>query len=137
METRQGKGKILVLDDDDIIRRSTERLLSHLGYKVFMASEGEQALRLYSAAIENEAPFDAAILDLTIPGGKGAQEIIEVLRKLDPQTKAIVSSGYPNDPVMLNFLSFGFCAAISKPYNIEELSSLLKRVLFETEKQGG
>lgn len=132
-EMRQGKGKILVLDDDDIIRRSTERLLSHLGYKVFMASEGEQALRLYSAAIENETPFDAAILDLTIPGGKGAQEIIGDLCKLDPNTKAIVSSGYPNDPVMLDFLSFGFCAAISKPYNIEELSSLLKKVLTGTE----
>lgn len=136
-ETRQGKGKILVLDDDDIIRRSTERLLSHLGYKVFMANEGEQALRLYSAAIENQTPFDAAILDLTIPGGKGAQEIIGELCKLDPHTKAIVSSGYPDDTVMLNFLSFGFCAAISKPYNIEELSNLLKRVLFEAEKPKG
>ncbi len=133
-ETWQGKGKILVLDDDDIIRRSTERLLSHLGYKVFMANEGEEALRLYSAAIENQTPFDAAILDLTIPGGKGAQEIIGELCQLDPHTKAIVSSGYSDDPVMLNFLSFGFCAAISKPYNIEELSSLLKRVLFEPDK---
>jgi CheY-like chemotaxis protein len=136
-EMRQGKGKILVLDDDDIIRRSTERLLSHLGYKVFMANEGEQALQLYSAAIENQSPFDAAILDLTIPGGKGAQEIIGELCKMDPNIKAIVSSGYPDDPVMLDFLSFGFCAAISKPYNIEELSRLLKRVLVETEKQDG
>ncbi len=134
VEPWQGKGKILVLDDDDIIRRSTERLLSHLGYKVFMANEGEQALKLYSAAIENRTPFDAAILDLTIPGGKGAQEIIEELRRQDPNVKAIVSSGYPDDPVMLNFHSFGFCAAISKPYNIEELSSLLKKILVETEK---
>ncbi len=129
-QTGQGRGKILVLDDDDIIRRSTERLLSHLGYKVFMANEGQQALRLYSAAIENKSPFDAAILDLTVPGGKGAQEIIGDLCKMDPNIKAIVSSGYPNDPVMLNFLSFGFCAAISKPYNIDELSNLLKKILF-------
>ncbi|HEX3019742.1 MAG TPA: PAS domain S-box protein [Chitinispirillaceae bacterium] len=128
-DTINGRGKILVLDDDDIIRRSTERLLSHLGYKVFMASEGDQALQLYTTAIKNECPFDVAILDLTIPGGKGAQEIIGDLCKIDPHTKAIVSSGYPDDPVMINFSKFGFCAAISKPYNIEELSGLIKKII--------
>lgn len=127
--SNSGREKVLVLDDEDIIRLSTERLLSHLGYKVFTASEGNQVLQMYNAAIENGTPFDAAILDLTVSGGKGAREIIDELRIIDPNTKVIVSSGYPNDPVMTGFETFGFCAAISKPYNIDELSCLLKRVL--------
>lgn len=132
-DSREAKGKILLLDDDDIVRRSTERLLSHMGYKVFMASDGEQAVRLYKTAIDNENPFDVAILDLTIPGGKGAQEIIEELFRLNPATKAVVSSGYPNDPAMAEYESFGFCAAISKPYNIEELDGLLKKIILVPE----
>ena len=128
-ELQRGKGKILVLDDEEVIRKSADRLLSHLGYKVYIAHEGAVALDLYKAAMNNDAPFDVLILDLTIPGGKGASDIIDDILTLNSNAKVIVSSGYSNDEVMVNFKSYGFSAAISKPYNVEDLSRLLQDLI--------
>jgi PAS domain S-box-containing protein len=129
-----GQGKILVLDDNEIIRKSADRLLSHLGYKVFLASEGSQVIEYFKHAKNIDSPFDAAILDLTIPGGKGAKDIIEELLEINPLGKIIVSSGYTNDPVITNYKSFKFSNAISKPYDIETLSKLLKETIDQSKR---
>jgi CheY-like chemotaxis protein len=91
------------MDDDDAVRELAAEMLQFLGYEVCTAAEGAQAVTLYGSSREEGRPFDAVIMDLTIPGGMGGAEAITILRRLDPQIKAIVSSGYSNDPVMANY----------------------------------
>ena len=86
-------------------------------------------MTLYAEAKASLQPFDAIIMDLTIPGGMGGRETIQKLLEVDPQAKAIVFSGYADDPVMSNFQEFGFQGFIKKPYNIKDVSEVLHRVL--------
>jgi PAS domain S-box-containing protein len=127
--TVSGEGHILVMDDDDMIRNSLGEILRFLGYEPSFASKGEEAIELYQKAKESSHPFDAVILDLTVPGGMGGKETIQQLIKIDPEVKAIVSSGYSKDPVMAQFKEFGFCDVAEKPYKGPELSRILHKVL--------
>ena len=124
-----GQGKVLVMDDDEKIREILCRMLGRLGYEADSASDGSQAIEKFVKAKESGRPFDAVILDLTVPGGMGGKETIEKLLKIDPQVKAIVSSGYSDDPIMANFKEYGFSEVIAKPYRVVELSKILQRVI--------
>ncbi|MCX5893387.1 MAG: PAS domain S-box protein [Deltaproteobacteria bacterium] len=124
-----GQGKILVMDDEEIVREVLGRLLSRLGYEADFAGDGTQAIEKFVKAQESGRPFAAVILDLTIPGGMGGKETIEQLLRIDQQTKAIVSSGYSDDPVMADFQKYGFSEVIAKPYRIVELSQILQGVI--------
>ncbi len=120
--------RIMLMDDDEMIREIGEAMLEDLGYEVVQAENGEQAMEKYKIAQQHNNPIDCIIMDLTIPGGMGGKEaIIEVL-KINPQAKAIVSSGYSSDPIMANYTDYGFKNAISKPYNLDELSIALSAV---------
>lgn len=125
----RGKGKILIMDDEDMIREITGELLLNLGYQVEFAVNGSEAIDMYREAQSLGKPFDAVILDLTIPGGMGGKETIRALREIDPKVKAVVSSGYSNDPIMAEFKEYGFCGVIIKPYRLAELSQTLHNVL--------
>jgi len=114
-------GKILVVDDEEIVRDIAGKMLTHFGHSVVYAANGEDALKIYQSARENGKPFDLVILDLTIPGGMGGVATIQRLKELDPDVKAIVSSGYSNDPVISNYEDYGFCGVVTKPYNVEDL----------------
>lgn len=129
MKPRKGKGRVLVMDDDDVIRGLVGEMLSHLGYETALAAEGQEAIEMYERAIDAGERFDIVIMDLTIAGGLGGKETIHQLREIDPAVKAIVSSGYSNDPVMANFEQYGFSAVIAKPYKIAELSETLHKLL--------
>jgi len=124
-----GKGRVLVVDDERMIRNVLRKMLEHLGYRAEFASSGEEAIELYVRAMECNAPFHAVILDLTIPGGMGGKETVGELLKIDPGVRAIASSGYSNDPVMSDYKNFEFKGVISKPYSIEELSEILHRTM--------
>jgi signal transduction histidine kinase/ActR/RegA family two-component response regulator len=124
-----GRGKILIMDDDEMLREVLEVILERLNYDFTMAEDGVETIELYKKAKEEGNPFNAVIIDLTIPGGMGGKETIEKLKEIDPDVKAIVSSGYSNDPVMADFKKYGFCAVIVKPYGIEELSSTLYDII--------
>jgi two-component system cell cycle sensor histidine kinase/response regulator CckA len=126
-----GKGKILVMDDEPMIRTVLGKMLLAMGYEVESAHDGKQALELYTRAQDTGDPFVTVILDLTVPGGMGGKEAMARFLKIDPQIKAIVSSGYSDDPVMANFQSYGFTAVIAKPYRISELDKVLKKTLTE------
>ncbi len=128
-EIHRGAGRILVMDDEAFIRTLAEDMLTTLGYTVTTARDGEDAVLRYRKALEKGAPYDAVILDLTIPGGMGGQETISHLRTLDPAVKAIVSSGYSNDPVIANHTCYGFQAAVKKPYLLHEISKALHQLL--------
>ena len=124
-----GEGRILVMDDEEMVRMTAQNTISSLGYKVAVAVDGTEAIELYKAAIESGNPFDAAIIDLTVAGGMGGKWTINRLVEIDPEVKAIVSSGYSNDPVMIRFEEYGFRGVIAKPYKIKELSEVLHRVI--------
>ncbi|OHE61193.1 MAG: hypothetical protein A2Z47_11235 [Thermodesulfovibrio sp. RBG_19FT_COMBO_42_12] len=123
-----GTGKILLMDDEEIVRNVAGEMLKYLGYAVEFAGDGAEAIELYKKARESDKPFDAVIMDLTVPGGMGGKEAINKLLEIDPHVKVIVSSGYSNDPVLAEFRKYGFTGMVTKPYNIEELSKILDRV---------
>jgi len=116
---------ILVMDDEEMIREMAAMMLKDLGYHVVVCANGEEAVALYKATFEAEVPFSAAIMDLTIPGGMGGREAAGAIRRIDPQARLIVSSGYSNDPIMADYRKYGFEAIMLKPYGVEELSRAL------------
>jgi two-component system cell cycle sensor histidine kinase/response regulator CckA len=124
-----GSGRILIMDDQEMIRDATGEILKNLGYEVETCIDGAEAVELFRQAKESGHPFDAVIMDLTVPGGMGGMEAMGKLIELDPEVRAIVSSGYSNDPVMSNFREYGFREVIVKPYKISEVSKKLRRVL--------
>jgi len=127
-----GKEKILVMDDDDIVRDVAGKMLTKLGYEVDFARDGSEAIELYKKSKNSGRPFGVVIIDLTIPGGMGGRETMQKLLEIDPYVKAIVSSGYSDDAVMSNYTNYNFKGVIAKPYRIEELSRTVHSVLTET-----
>jgi CheY-like chemotaxis protein len=123
------KGKVLLMDDEQIIQDVTHEVLKFLGYDVSFAKDGLVAIELYKKEKSSEAPFDIVILDLSVPRGMGGKETIEQLRKFDPLVKAIISSGYSNDPVVQNFSDYGFSQRLAKPYKIDELKNILEQLM--------
>jgi len=120
------------MDDEETILLVLMNMVTELGYEFASAANGEQAIDLYKKACEEGRPFDAVIADLTIRGGMGGQECIQHLLEFDPAVKAIVSSGYYDAPVMAHYRDYGFRDIITKPYQIEDLSEVLHRVLVTT-----
>jgi len=125
----KGQGKILVMDDEELIRDVSTAMLRQLGYEAHTANDGEEAITRYLQAQKDGQPFDLVIMDLTVPGGMGGKETIAHLRQIDPKVKAVVSSGYANDPIMANFSTYGFCGVAPKPFGLQELSELLQVIL--------
>jgi two-component system cell cycle sensor histidine kinase/response regulator CckA len=128
-EILKKKGKILVMDDAKAVRDVTGAMLSYIGYDVEFARDGREAIGLYREAKQSDEPFDAVILDFTVQGGMGGKEAIQLLLALDPQIRAIISSGYSGDPIMSEYQVYGFKTAILKPYKMEELEEILERLI--------
>ena len=124
-----GCGRILVMDDEEMIINMAGRILARLGYESAFARNGSEAVALYEEALNTEQPFDAVVLDLTVRGGMGGEEAMHHLLDIDPQVKVIVSSGYSDSPVMQDYKKYGFSAAAGKPYSLIELSQALDHVL--------
>lgn len=124
-----GKGRVLVMDDEESVREIIQEMLEFLNFDVTLAETGEEAIQIYQMSLETQTLFDAVILDLVVPGGMSGKECIDRLLELDPQIKAIVSSGYSHDPVMNSFREYGFLDVLPKPYKIQELNAVLKRVM--------
>jgi two-component system cell cycle sensor histidine kinase/response regulator CckA len=128
-----GRGRILLMDDEDVVRKVAGTLLKYLGYEVTIALDGAEMLELYRKARSQGRPFDAVILDLTIPGGMGGKEAVRRLLEIDSKAVAVVSSGYSNDPIMANYRKYGFKGVVAKPYEIDDLGATLQKVLSEEE----
>ncbi|MDP3565294.1 MAG: response regulator [Methanoregula sp.] len=124
-----GKGKVLLMDDEQIILDVTLEVLKFLGYDVMFAREGKEAIELYKQEKNAGAPFDVVILDLSVPEGMGGKEAIGLLKALDPDVKAVVSTGYSSDPVVLDFVHYGFSGKLTKPYKINDLKNVLVELI--------
>ena len=130
-ESVGGTGLILVMDDEETVRRTTGRMLTMLGYEVAFADDGYQALQAYRAAQEAGSPPDVVIMDLTIPGGMGGKEAVVKLHEMDPRARVIVASGYDSDPVLADPSAYGFAAGIRKPIDLDELAEVVARAVEE------
>jgi|GEM_PF-903532 len=125
----KGAGRILVMDDEAMIRDTAANLLDFFGYEVDTAADGETAVRMYKEALAGARPYAAVILDLTVSGGMGGKEAARLLREIDPGARIIVSSGYHTDPVMASPREYGFDGAVAKPYRMDELGKAVRAVL--------
>jgi len=122
-------GRILVMDDEEMIRELAGEMLLSLGHEVVAAANGETALEAYRSARQAGRPFDVVILDLTIRGGMGGVETVRKLAQIDPDVKAVVSSGYSEDAARSNYREQGFRAVLNKPYSVAELQSVMNSLL--------
>jgi CheY-like chemotaxis protein len=113
--------RILVMDDEASILELTARMLSSQGYDVETATNGNRAVAQYRAAMEAGTPFDALILDLTVPEGMGGFDAFKTIQGFDPGVKGILSSGYSHEPVVLNYKKYGLAGVVPKPYKVREL----------------
>jgi CheY-like chemotaxis protein len=124
-----GNGKVLLMDDEQIILDVTLEVLRFLEYDVMFARDGAAALDLYKREKEAGAPFNLVILDLSVPEGIGGKDTIALLKAYDPAVKAIVSSGHSHDPVVQDFAEYGFSGRLSKPYKISDLKEILEQLI--------
>jgi CheY-like chemotaxis protein len=129
VKLHSGTGRILVMDDDSDLRDVYARLLAHLGYAPTVVATGEEALSRYTQAKQSGTPYAAVIMDLTIPGAMGGKEAVQRLLEIDPKAVAIISSGYSNDPVIANYMDYGFKDVMGKPFTVETLSAVLWKAL--------
>ena len=123
------KGKVLLMDDEQIILDVTLEVLKFLGYSVMFAREGLAAIELYKNEKAAGVPFDLVILDLSVPDGIGGKEAIGLLKAFDPDVNAVVSTGFSNDPVVLDFASYGFSGKLTKPYKINDMKKVLEQLI--------
>lgn len=124
-----GKGKILIMDDDETVREVVRQMLSLRGYEVKESADGEESIALYHANMKAGTPFHLVIMDLTIPGGMGGKEAAQEVLKLDKKAKLVVSSGYSDDPIMADFGKYGFAASVGKPFEFSELEQTIHSVI--------
>jgi len=121
-------GRILLMDDEEMIRDLGRHMLSRFGYSTELAKDGSEAVELYKKAIDSGNPFEVVILDLTVKRGLGGKDAVKKILEIDPQAKAIVSSGYSNDPVITHFREYGFIEALPKPYTVKGLRDALNKI---------
>jgi PAS domain S-box-containing protein len=124
-----GKCRVLVMDDEDLVRDMAIGMLEHLGLEARGARDGGEAIRMYRDAASAGAPFHLVIMDLTVPGKMGGKEACGRLREMYPDAKVIVCSGYSSDPVMADHTAYGFLGMLGKPYKIGELKQVAEKVL--------
>ena len=139
--THPGTGRILVMDDEESVRRMVSRMLQTAGYVVMGKGTGSETLDLFLQEKRAGTPFTAVILDLTIPGGMGGKEVAEAIRKVDKEIPLFVASGYAEDEILAHPGEYGFTASISKPFRTAELVRMLETHLPlkahpETARQG-
>ncbi|MBN2441810.1 MAG: response regulator [Spirochaetales bacterium] len=129
----RNSGRVLIMDDEVLVRDVARKMLERLGYKVTEAHDGKEVIRIFTESLPHQNKFDLVIMDLTIPGGLGGDVTIKELRKINPEVKVIVASGYSNHPIMTDYKKFGFDGIVEKPFKLNELESILKGVLFSPE----
>ncbi len=124
-----GALRILVMDDDEIIQDMAISMFEMLGHSIDIASDGNEAIKMYVKAQNKNLPYDVVIMDLTIPGGMGGKVAVKEILNIDSKAKVVVSSGYSNDPVMAEYSKYGFVASIRKPYRLNEMKEVLKKIM--------
>jgi two-component system cell cycle sensor histidine kinase/response regulator CckA len=124
-----GTGRVLVMDDEDVLWPVFQDMLERLGFDSRCVRDGDEMLQVYGDSLKSGKPFDVVILDLTIRGGMGGEEAVGRLLKMDPAARAVAASGYADAPVISTYRDYGFGAVLPKPFSTADLSRVLKVVL--------
>ncbi|MFC1513241.1 PAS domain S-box protein [Thermodesulfobacteriota bacterium] len=124
-----GLRKVLIMDDEEMIRDLAQSIFTHLGFEVILAEDGDKAVQIYQQAMAEKVNIDLTIMDLTIPGGMGGKEAVQKFLEVNPDAKVVVSSGYSNDPILAHYQDYGFKAALIKPYDLKELTKIVNNLL--------
>lgn len=133
-EKKQGQdeatvpGRILVMDDEPIIQECLQELLESFGYRVTVVGEGVAAIQAYKEAFQAKDPFHVVIMDLIVPGGMGAEKVVDLLKEFDSDLKAVVTSGDPYHEAVVHYRQRGFCGVLHKPVHVETVLGLLEEV---------
>jgi len=127
--TRDGQWRVLVMDDEDLVREMAIGMLEHLGCDARGARDGSEAIGMFKDAAMGGTPFDLVVLDLTVPGRMGGKEACARLLELDPDARVVVCSGYSSDPVMSDHTAYGFRGLLAKPFHLNELKRVVEQVL--------
>lgn len=127
------RAKILVMDDEPMLRQLAEAVMDHLGYQCETARHGKEAVAKYKEAMDKGEPFDMVILDLTVKGGMGGIPTMAQLLSVDPNVKAVIYTGYSADPILENYRLYGFQGALPKPYAIKDMADMIRRILGKKE----
>jgi len=125
----RGHGRILIMDDEEMVLELTKEMVSNLCYKVVTAKHGAEAVTLFTKEHKSKHPFNCVILDLTVPGGMGGVLTLKKIRMIDSNVKVIAASGYSNDPVMANPAHYGFSGMIKKPFVTRDMAGILHLLL--------
>ncbi len=125
VEARRGKGLVLVMDDDEMVRRVAGSMLARIGYEPILTNDGTQAVTRVRALLDEGKSLAALLLDLTVRSGEGGRDVVGPLRQLLPRVPIVASSGYSDDPIMADPKQFGFTASLGKPFLLSDLSGLL------------
>lgn len=128
-KTPRHPGKVLVMDDDQLVLETARLILQRLGFDAVLAADGQEALALYQQHLTSDYPVDVVILDLIVRGGTGAVETAALILEVDPAACLVVASGATSDPVMTKFRNHGFRASIAKPFDVAGLGMLVGELL--------
>jgi PAS domain S-box-containing protein len=131
----RGTGRVLVMDDERVIREMVRDILTRHGYEVAVTADGKAAVEAYGCAVREDRSYDLVILDLTVPGGMGGAWTLRELKKIDPQVVAIVSSGYSDNAELTRFDEYGFAGMVAKPYRTRELLMAVKEAVGKSQKK--
>ena len=123
------RGRVLLMDDEDIVRAVTLEMLRTLGHEVEAVANGERAVSAFREAKAAGRPFDVVLLDLTVRGGMGGRDTLPHLRAIDPDVVAVVSSGYSDDAILADYRKNGFAAALTKPYTLATMRDVIDALL--------
>lgn len=120
---------IMIVDDESLILDVCEKLINHLGYNCIKAKDESEAINIYKDYLNKSVKIHLVIIDLTLANNYSGDILLKELLKIDKNTTAVISSGYLNDPVMLNYSKYGFKNIIKKPYGLNELQSLIEKII--------
>ena len=123
------KPRILVIDDEEVIRVLSEKILTSYGFEVVAAERGEEGIDAYKLALSSPKPFSAVILDLTLGEEMSGRETLRRLKEIDPDVRAIVCSGHSSEPVMADWARHGFAGALLKPFRAEDLVNTVRKAI--------
>ena len=123
----KGKARILLMDDERYIQEIEYLRMNTMGYQVFLANHGDEAIQIFKEAEEKGNQFQLVILDLTIPGGRGGIQTLEEIRKINSNIPVIKASGYSESPAIATPIEYGFNASLKKPYSKDELIKILNK----------
>ena len=135
-ETSANTAKIMVMDDEGMVRDIAKAILVMLGHDVILAANGEEAVEFFKKESDSGKPFDIIIMDLTIPGGMGGESAVQEILAINPDAKVIVSSGYSNDPIMAHYQDYGFSGAIVKPFQVQDIKDAINKLLMPSNCAG-